>query len=65
MIVAQSAATSRSFAQRHGETVNVNGDLLGLSAANAAAACSGSFVVNGSPTQTAMADAAGARSQLA
>src|SRR6266481_7780702 len=35
------------------------------SAANAAAALSGAFVVNGSPTQTAMADRAGARSQLA
>src|SRR4029079_1579366 len=32
---------------------------------NAAAAVSGAFVVNGSPTQTAMADRAGARSQLA
>ena len=53
IIIAQSAATSRSFAQRHGETVDVNRDLLGLSAANAAAACSGAFVVNGSPTQTA------------
>jgi sulfate permease, SulP family len=65
MIIAQSAATSRSFAQRHGETVDANRDLLGLSAANAAAACSGAFVVNGSPTQTAIADSAGARSQLA
>jgi len=65
MIIAQSAATSRSFALRHGETVDANRDLLGLSAANAAAACSGAFVVNGSPTQTAMADQAGARSQLA
>ena len=65
MIIAQSAATSRSFAQRHGETVDANRDLVGLSAANAAAACSGAFVVNGSPTQTAMADLAGARSQLA
>jgi SulP family sulfate permease len=64
MIIAQSAATSRSFAQRHGETVDANRDLLGLSAANAAAACSGAFVVNGSPTQTAVADQAGARSQL-
>src|SRR6476469_7414226 len=35
------------------------------SAANVAAAVSGAFVVNGSPTQTAMADRAGARSQLA
>jgi MFS superfamily sulfate permease-like transporter len=40
-------------------------DILGLSAANLAAAASGTFVVNGSPTQTAMAKRAGARSQLA
>lgn len=65
VIVAQSAATARSFAQRHGEAEDFNRDLLGLAAANAAAACSGAFVVNGSPTQTAAAEAAGARSQLA
>jgi high affinity sulfate transporter 1 len=65
MILAQSAATARAFASRHGEHLNENADLLGLSAANAAAAISGTFVVNGSPTQTAMADAAGARSQFA
>lgn len=65
VIVAQSAATARSFAQRHGETEDFNRDLIGLAAANAAAGCSGAFVVNGSPTQTATADAAGARSQLA
>ena len=39
--------------------------ILGLAAANTAAAISGTFVVNGSPTQTAMADRAGARSQVA
>src|SRR6202041_4015400 len=38
---------------------------LGLSVANAVAAATGAFVVNGSPTQTAMADRAGARSQIA
>lgn len=65
VIVAQSAATARSFAQRHGEALDFNRDLFGLAAANAAAACSGAFVVNGSPTQTAAAEAAGARSQLA
>jgi high affinity sulfate transporter 1 len=65
MILAQSAATARAFASRYGERLEANDDLLGLSAANAAAAISGSFVVNGSPTQTAMADAAGARSQFA
>ena len=42
-----------------------NLDLYGLSAANAAAALSGGFVVNGSPTQTAMMEDAGGRSQLA
>ena len=65
MIIAQSAATSRAFAQRYRERVDEDADILGLSAANAAAAVSGTFVVNGSPTQTAMADRAGARSQLA
>ncbi|MGD8932310.1 MAG: SulP family inorganic anion transporter, partial [Chromatiales bacterium] len=65
IIIAQSAATSRVFALRHHERVDENADILGLSAANAAAALSGTFVVNGSPTQTAMADRAGATSQLA
>ena len=53
------------FAGRHQERVNEDADILGLSVANAAAAVSGTFVVNGSPTQTAMADGAGARSQIA
>ncbi|ACD20216.1 SulP family inorganic anion transporter [Paraburkholderia phytofirmans] len=65
MIVAQSAAASRVFAERHHEPVDTNADLLGIAAANAAAAFSGAFVVNGSPTQTAMADLAGTRSQFA
>ena len=65
MIIAQSAATSRVYAVRHHERVDENADILGLAAANAAAAVSGTFVVNGSPTQTAMADSAGARSQVA
>ena len=65
MIIAQSAATSRVFAVRYRERVDEDADILGLSAANAAAAVSGTFVVNGSPTQTAMADRAGARSQVA
>jgi sulfate permease, SulP family len=65
MIVAQSAAASRAFAQRHHEPVDNDADILGLAAANAAAAVTGAFVVNGSPTQTAMAERAGARSQVA
>jgi sulfate permease, SulP family len=65
MIIAQSAATARGFALRYYENVDENADILGLSAANAVAALSGTFVVNGSPTQTAMADRTGARSQIA
>jgi sulfate permease, SulP family len=65
MIIAQSAATSRAFALRYHENVDEDADILGLSVANTAAAVSGTFVVNGSPTQTAMADRAGARSQVA
>lgn len=56
MIVTQSAATARAYAARHSQTLDENTDLVGLSAANAAAALSGTFVVNGSPTQTAMVE---------
>jgi len=65
IIVAQSAATARIFAVRHGERVDEDADILGLAAANAGAAIGGALVVNGSPTQTAMGERAGARSQLA
>lgn len=65
MIMTQSAATARAYAERHREMVDEDSDLVGLSAANALAAVSGTFVVNGSPTQTAMVEASGARSQIA
>jgi MFS superfamily sulfate permease-like transporter len=65
MIVAQSAATARFYATRHHQRLDEDADLIGLSAANAAAALSGTFVVDGSPTQTAMVEASGGQSQLA
>jgi len=65
MIVAQSAATARVYAGRHHQPLDENSDLVGLSAANAAAALSGTFVVNGSPTQTAMVESSGGQSQIA
>ena len=64
VILAQSAATSRAYALRYRDEFNQNIDLVGLSLANAAAGCSSTFVVNGSPTKTAMVDTAGGRSQL-
>ncbi len=65
MIVTQSAATARIYALRYQQPMDENADLLGLSAANGMAALCGTFVVNGSPSQTAVADSSGARSQLA
>jgi sulfate permease, SulP family len=65
VILAQSAATSRAYAEKYKEAFRQDTDLVGLGAANVAAALSGTFVVNGSPTQTQVADSAGGRSQLA
>ena len=65
IILAQSAATSRAYADRYNEHLDENMDLVGLGLANIGAAMSGTFVVNGSPTKTEMVDSAGGRSQLA
>jgi SulP family sulfate permease len=66
VILAQSAATSRAYAGKYEETsFSEDTDLVGLGAANVAAAFSATFVVNGSPTQTQAVDSAGGRSQLA
>jgi high affinity sulfate transporter 1 len=64
VILAQSAATSRAYAAKYGEEFSEATDLVGLGAANAAAAFTGTFVVNGSPTKTQIVDSAGGRSQL-
>ena len=64
VILAQSAATSRAYATKYEEPFSEATDLVGLGAANAAAAFSGTFVVNGSPTKAQIVDTAGGRSQL-
>lgn len=65
MIVAQSAATARAYAVRHQQPLDENADLMGLAMANAGAALTGTFVVDGSPTQTAMVERSGGQSQVA
>lgn len=65
IIIAQSAATSRAYAFRFSEDLDENKDILGLAFANGAAALTGTFVVNGSPTKTEITNSAGSRSQLA
>jgi len=64
VILAQSAATSRAYAAKYEEEFSEADDLTGLAAANAAAAFTGTFVVNGSPTKAQIVDGAGGRSQL-
>jgi high affinity sulfate transporter 1 len=64
VILAQSAATSRAYAAKYNEPLSIPDDLSALGAANAAAAFTGTFVVNGSPTKAQIVDSAGGRSQL-
>jgi sulfate permease, SulP family len=65
MILTQSEATSRVYAARNQQRLDADQDIVGLAAANAAAAFTGTFVVNGSPTQTAMIESVGGQSQIA
>jgi SulP family sulfate permease len=65
VILAQSAATARAYAAKYGEPFSTDTDLVGLGAGNIAAAFTGTFVVNGSPTKTQIVDEGGGRSQVA
>lgn len=56
--------TARSFAARAGERIDANQELVALGAANIGAGAFGGFPVSSSGSRTALADAAGARSQL-
>ena len=64
VIIAQSAATSRAYAVKYKEHFEENTDIVGLSAASIAAGLSSTFVINGSPTKSKMAEEAKASSQV-
>lgn len=64
VVLAQSAAVSRSFATKNNYQVDVDADLLGLAAANGASGLTGGFAINGSPPRTAAGDGVGSRSQV-
>lgn len=64
VVLAQSAATARAYADRYHERLDETRDLTGLGLANIGAGLTGTFVVNGSPTKTEMVDSAGGRTQL-
>jgi SulP family sulfate permease len=57
--------TARAFAARHASAVDVRRELLAVGAANLGSALVHGFPVSSSGSRTAIADAAGARSQLA
>lgn len=65
VVISQSAATTRAFADQDGYAVDVDRDFLGVGAGSMLAGLIGSFAVNASPPRTAAVASAGGRSQLA
>ena len=63
VILAQTAATSRSFAVAGGYEVRVDRDFLAVGAASVLAGVTGAFAVNASPTRTGVVAASNGRSQ--
>ncbi len=63
--VAQSVSTASAFAIAHDDRHDPNRDLTGLGVANIVSGLGSSFVVNGSPTKTAISDKSGTQSQMA
>ena len=64
VVLAQSAAVSRSYAGKYEQRIDTNVDLLGLGAANVVSAFTGGFAINGSPPRTAASDGAGGRTPV-
>ena len=61
VVISQSAATSRAFADEGGYQVDVGRDFVGVGAGSVLAGVSGSFPVNASPARTAAIATAGGR----
>ena len=62
--LADTIATSSSFAARHNEEVDANQEMVGIGTANIAAGFFQGFAVSVSGSRTAVADQAGAKSQV-
>jgi sulfate permease, SulP family len=65
VVVTQSAATTRAFADRGRYGIDVGRDLLGVGAGSVVAGLAGAFPVDASPPRTAAVASAGGRTQLA
>ncbi len=64
MSFTESVAAARTFCRRDDPPVNANQELLAVGAANVASALVGGLPAGGGASQTAVADGAGARSQM-
>ncbi|HET6966365.1 MAG TPA: SulP family inorganic anion transporter [Acidimicrobiales bacterium] len=64
LVISQSAATTRAFADEGGYEVDVSRDFVGVGAGSVMAGLAGSFPVNASPPRTAAVAAAGGRTQV-
>lgn len=60
----ESVAMARTFATKHGYSVNTNQEMIALGAANIGAGLSQGFVVDGGVSKSAASEEAGANSQL-
>ena len=65
ILSAEAVGVARALAVKHGYRVDPNRDLVAMGASNALAGLSSGFVQSGGASQTAAADGAGGRSQLA
>ena len=65
VVISQTAATTRAFADRGGYEIDVNRDFLGVGAGSIAAGLIGAFPVDASPPRTAAIAAASGRTQAA
>ena len=65
VIISQTAATTRAFADQGTYEVDVNRDFLGVGAGNVVAGLVGAFPVNASPPRTAAVVSANGRTQVA
>jgi high affinity sulfate transporter 1 len=65
LAVGESVGAGRAYATRHGYEIDADQELLALGSANLASGILGGFATDASLSQTATAESAGARSQLA
>ena len=63
VVVTQTAATTRAFAEQGGYDVDAGRDFLGVGAGSVAAGLVGSFPVDASPPRTGAVATAGGRTQ--